>query len=106
MVGKKGPRKLLVASIGVATINYVLAGCDTVAGPTVANLPAPIAGSPPTVANLPAPVGGFPPVGGQAGQNNAGSGGSTGGGDNGGASSQGGAAGDASGGEGGAGGAP
>ena len=35
----KGPRKLLVASVGVATINYVLAstGCSS----TVANLPAP-----------------------------------------------------------------
>jgi len=72
MAGKKGPRKLLVASVGVATINYVLAssGCST-----VANLPAPHAGGKagaggsasagakssagtggfPTVANLPAP---------------------------------------------------
>jgi hypothetical protein len=39
MVGKKGPRKLLVASVGVATINYVLSGCDTVAGPTVVARP-------------------------------------------------------------------
>ena len=46
MVGKKGPRKLLVASVGVATINYVLAGCDPEGGPTAANLMvAPVAGA-------------------------------------------------------------
>ena len=60
------PRKLLVASIGVATINYVATACggtttastfkdggpDVVEPPTSGNLPAP---PPPTSANLPAP---------------------------------------------------
>jgi hypothetical protein len=87
MAGKRAPRKLLVASLGVATINYVLAGCS---GVTVANLPAPPAGGKagaagskaggtagasagtpasggfPTVANLPAP---FVPMGGSSGGN-------------------------------------
>lgn len=92
MAGKTGPRKLLVASIGVATINYVLAGCS--GSETSGNLPAPPAGGSsasagkggaggsqsggtggasagttggggfPTVANLPAP---FVPMGGSAG---------------------------------------
>lgn len=44
MAGKNGPRKLLIASVGVATINYVLS--TTSCGPTVANLPAPVAGGP------------------------------------------------------------
>lgn len=65
------PRKLLIASIGVATINYVATACggstaggpggtaqdagnDITMPPTSANLPAP----PPTSANLPAP----PPI--------------------------------------------
>lgn len=98
MVGKKGPRKLLVASVGVATINYVLAGCDSIGGPTVANLmPAPVAGAgaggkggggggggtPPTVANLPFPIpmGGYPTAG-NAGQNNSGNGGASAGSSN------------------------
>jgi hypothetical protein len=73
MAGKKGPRKLLVASVGVATMNYVLAGCDGMTS-TSANLVAgPIGGSfnqagtggsvnlaGATVANLMAP----PPMGG------------------------------------------
>ncbi|HYJ07708.1 MAG TPA: hypothetical protein VEX18_01830 [Polyangiaceae bacterium] len=73
MAGKKGPRKLLVASVGVATMNYVLAGCDGMTS-TSANLVAgPIGGSfnqagtggsvnlaGATVANLVAP----PPMGG------------------------------------------
>ena len=80
MVGAKGPRKLLIASVGVATINYV-AGCDAINGhPTSGNLPAPHfagqgGGGAPVVANLPAPMGGFPPLGGSAGQPNAGVGG-------------------------------
>lgn len=72
MAGKSGPRKLLVASVGVATINYVLAGCDSMS--TVANLVAApggsfnqggaggnpnIAGTPPTSGNLPLPPGGM-----------------------------------------------
>lgn len=76
MPAKLGPRKLLIASVGVATINYVLGGCGHVtetpdkkpsggssstAGtpPTSGNLPAPAgsaSGGSPTVANLPAPV--------------------------------------------------
>jgi hypothetical protein len=67
---KIGPRKILIASVGVATINYVAAACggstttgdptkdagtgEVVVPPTSANLPAP----PPTSANLPAP----PPI--------------------------------------------
>jgi hypothetical protein len=56
----------LIASVGVATINYAL-GCDAPpsGGPTSANLMLPIsgappvAGTPPTSGNLPAPVGGL-----------------------------------------------
>ena len=121
MVGAKGPRKLLIASVGVATINYV-AGCDAINGhPTSGNLPAPHfagqgGGGAPVVANLPAPMGGFPPLGGSAGQPNAGvggAGGSQGGSGgkpaNGGAGGNDGAGGDGLGGDsssGGAGGAP
>jgi hypothetical protein len=90
MVGKKGPRKLLVASVGVATINYLLVGCDTfgppgdeqpsspdffmgtggkVSGPTVTKGGGP--SIPPTSGNLPTPMpmGGFAGFGGFAGQN-------------------------------------
>jgi hypothetical protein len=119
MAWAKGPRKLLIASVGVATVNYVLAGCET--GATSGNLPAPQGGfvstggkagggvgGPPVVANLPAPMGGFPPFAGNAGQSNAGTagtgaggmGGSQGG--TGGKLSDGGAGGETSGGAGGA----
>ncbi len=83
MVGKKGPRKLLVASVGVATINYALIGCDTFApadneapdsfigfgGKSSGSFPI-VAGTapiPPTSGNLPSPIGGFG-QGGFAGQ--------------------------------------
>lgn len=70
MPPKHLPRKLLIASIGVATINYVATACggstttdssfkdggsDRVEPPTSGNLPSP----PPTSANLPAPP---PPI--------------------------------------------
>ena len=42
----------MIASVGVATVNYVLAGCDSIG---------------PTAANLPAPQGGFTSTGGQGG---------------------------------------
>lgn len=51
---RPSPRKLLVASIGVATVSYTLAACDK--PPVSGNLPAPP--PPPTtpiVGNLPAP---------------------------------------------------
>ncbi|MBX3192011.1 MAG: hypothetical protein KF819_33785 [Labilithrix sp.] len=52
-------RKLLVAAIGVATLNYVVA-CENKPPPTSGNLPAPrppdAAEVPPTSGNLPAPV--------------------------------------------------
>ena len=75
------PRKLLIASIGVATINYVAVACggsttpgdttlkeggsDTAQPPTSGNLPAP---PPPTSANLPAP----PPIDASDGASDAG----------------------------------
>jgi len=55
-----GRRKLLVATLGVATVSYViLANCggQTDAPPTAANLPAPY----PTAANLPSPPPPQPP---------------------------------------------
>jgi hypothetical protein len=58
-------RKLLVASVGVATINYVAIACNGLTDsptnpPTSGNLPAPqpTETAPPTSGNLPAP----PPV--------------------------------------------
>lgn len=54
------PRKLLVAAIGVATINYA-AACSNLHNETAGNLPAPephdasTTGFPPTSGNLPAP---------------------------------------------------
>jgi len=66
------PRKVLVASAGVATVNYVLAvGCDDSLGKmsTIANLmPAPGGFGGATVANLVAPPPGPLPVPGAAGQ--------------------------------------
>jgi hypothetical protein len=47
-----GPRKLLVAAIGVATINYVATACHET--PTSGNLPAPREPVP-VSGNLPAP---------------------------------------------------
>lgn len=103
MVGKKGPRKLLVASVGLATINYALIGCDTFGTPadeqpsspdffqgkggTVSG-PGAKGGGPsvppfPTSGNLPTPMpmGGFAGFGGFAGQNFGGAaGGGSGGG--------------------------
>ena len=62
------PRKLLVAAIGIATVNYVAAACTPSAPPTSGNLPAPDPVTPdaattqtpprnvpPTSGNLPAP---------------------------------------------------
>src|SRR4029079_14079633 len=76
-----GARKLLIASVGVATINYVAAcGGSSTGDPTSGNLVAPQAGSansgqgggsagtPPTSGNLVAPppagAGGIPPTSG------------------------------------------
>jgi hypothetical protein len=100
MAGKHGPRKLLIASVGVATINYVLGGCGHVtetpdkgpsggsssagAPPTSGNLPAPggsVSGGSPTVANLPAPVMGNGGNGGNGSGATSGKAGSGGGGD-------------------------
>ena len=59
-----GPRKLLVAAIGVATVNYVAAACGGATDgstnpPTSGNLPSPTAqpdtGPPPTSGNLAGP---------------------------------------------------
>jgi hypothetical protein len=49
------PRKLLVASVGVATVSYALVACDK--PPVTGNLPAPPPPPPsiPIVGNLPAP---------------------------------------------------
>lgn len=50
----KGPRKLLVAAIGVATINYLTTACGKT--PTSGNLPAPQpTDQVPVTGNLPAP---------------------------------------------------
>jgi hypothetical protein len=63
-----GPRKLLVAAVGVATVNYLAIACggkeSSSGGPTSGNLPAPNYDAadqyiPPTSGNLPAPP---PPV--------------------------------------------
>ena len=64
---KLAPRKLLVAALGVATVNYAAIAC-TPSPPTSGNLPAPTAvpdvpeagapvkPPPPTAGNLPAPM--------------------------------------------------
>jgi hypothetical protein len=112
VVGKKGPRKLLVASVGLATINYVLIGCDTFGTPAdeqpgspdfftgmggKVSGPGAKGGGPPvppfpTSGNLPTPMpmGGFAGFGGFAGQN---VGGAAGGGMGGGGADGGGAGG-------------
>lgn len=99
MAGKHGPRKLLIASVGVATMNYVLGGCGHVTEkpdkapsggsstspdipPTSGNLPAPggsASGGSPTVANLPAPVMGNGGVGATSGKAGSGGGAADGG---------------------------
>ncbi|MCU0654173.1 MAG: hypothetical protein MUF64_02415 [Polyangiaceae bacterium] len=64
-------RKLLIAAVGVATVNY-LAGCETEEEPpTTGNLPAPIAGQGGTSS-------GASGTGGQAGGGTAGTAGSAG----------------------------
>src|SRR5688572_29256697 len=93
MVGKKGPRKLLVASVGVATINYALIGCDTFSpadehggapdafmgfgGKSTGTVPIAAGTAPifPTGGNLPGPI----PMGGFAGFAGQGFGGAAGG---------------------------
>ena len=58
------PRKLLIAAVGVASINYIAIACggQPDPAPTSGNLPAPTgqvdSGPPPTSGNLPAP----PPI--------------------------------------------
>lgn len=68
---KLSPRKLLVATLGLATVNYVAVACTPSAPPTSGNLPSPDPTAidaappvvtptprtpPPTSGNLPAPT--------------------------------------------------